>query len=74
VLDVKELEELLRTICDRLPRKQEAEFTVEAGRPDTLDLSKLKLLKQYGVNRLSINPQSMQEKTLDRIGRTHGSI
>jgi oxygen-independent coproporphyrinogen-3 oxidase len=49
------------------------EFTVEAGRPDTITLDKLKLLKDSGVNRISINPQTMNQKTLDIIGRRHST-
>ena len=47
------------------------EYTVEAGRPDSLDENKLLLLKEFGVTRLSINPQTMNQKTLDLIGRSH---
>ncbi len=47
------------------------EFTVEAGRPDTIDEEKLRLLKRLGVGRISINPQSMNADTLARIGRSH---
>lgn len=47
------------------------EFTVEAGRPDTITHEKLMVLKKYGVNRISINPQSMNDKTLSKIGRSH---
>lgn len=47
------------------------EFTVEAGRPDTLNEYKLQKMKAVGVNRISINPQSMNESTLDAIGRSH---
>ncbi len=47
------------------------EFTVEAGRPDTIDKEKLALLHDLGVGRISINPQSMNEETLERIGRSH---
>lgn len=47
------------------------EFTVEAGRPDTIDEEKLRVLKDYGVNRISINPQSMNDVTLKKIGRSH---
>lgn len=47
------------------------EFTVEAGRPDTITKEKLNVLKKYGVNRISINPQSMNDKTLKKIGRSH---
>lgn len=47
------------------------EFTVEAGRPDTIDREKLSVLKSFGVTRISINPQSMNRLTLERIGRNH---
>ncbi|MCH4007392.1 MAG: coproporphyrinogen dehydrogenase HemZ [Eubacterium sp.] len=47
------------------------EFSVEAGRPDTITLEKLKVLKKHHVDRISINPQSMKQKTLDIIGRSH---
>ena len=44
---------------------------MEAGRPDSITREKLEVLKKWGVNRISINPQSMQQKTLDLIGRKH---
>lgn len=47
------------------------EFTLEAGRPDTLNTAKLKLLKDAGVTRISLNPQSMNDDTLKLIGRMH---
>lgn len=47
------------------------EFTVEAGRPDTITEEKLKVMKRFGVNRISINPQTMNDVTLKRIGRSH---
>ncbi len=47
------------------------EFTVEAGRPDTIDSDKLSMLKNSGVTRISINPQTMNDKTLKLIGRFH---
>lgn len=47
------------------------EITVEAGRPDTLDIPKLKVLKDNGVNRICINPQTMNDATLAVIGRHH---
>lgn len=49
------------------------EFTVEAGRPDTIDREKLELLKKYGVGRISINPQTMNDSTLKKIDRDHSS-
>lgn len=47
------------------------EFTVEAGRPDTIDREKLNVLKECGVTRISINPQTMNNKILEVIGRAH---
>ncbi|ADL06117.1 coproporphyrinogen dehydrogenase HemZ [Lacrimispora saccharolytica] len=47
------------------------EFTVEAGRPDSITLEKLQVLKSHGVTRISINPQTMKQETLDLIGRRH---
>ncbi len=49
------------------------EFTVEAGRPDTITEEKLKTLKEHGIGRISINPQSMKDETLRLIGRDHSS-
>lgn len=71
VLNTKQLESLLQTIWDELPIEEHAEFTVEAGRPDTIDNCKLITMKDHGVNRISINPQTMQDATLTRIGRRH---
>ena len=47
------------------------EYTVEAGRPDTIDKAKLDVLAKYGVHRISINPQSFNQQVLDAIGRKH---
>jgi oxygen-independent coproporphyrinogen-3 oxidase len=47
------------------------EITVEAGRPDTIDTDKLTAMKDFGVNRISINPQTMNNETLKIIGRSH---
>ena len=49
------------------------ELSVEAGRPDTIDEEKLHALKESGVNRISINPQSMKDETLKTIGRNHSA-
>ena len=48
-----------------------SELSVEAGRPDTITKEKLDVLQMMGVSRISINPQSMKQETLDRIGRSH---
>lgn len=47
------------------------EFTVEAGRPDTISEQKLQIMSDAGVTRISINPQSFNDKTLQKIGRNH---
>ena len=47
------------------------EFTVECGRPDTIDAAKIAAMKQFGVTRVSVNPQTMHQRTLDLIGRQH---
>ena len=49
------------------------EFTVEAGRPDTITAEKLQALKENGVTRISINPQSLNNEVLRRIGRAHSA-
>ena len=52
-------------------RTNGCEYTVEAGRPDVFTEEKLRLLKEYGVTRICVNPQSFSDKTLERIGRRH---
>ncbi|MFI3312523.1 MAG: coproporphyrinogen dehydrogenase HemZ [Eubacteriales bacterium] len=47
------------------------EYTVEGGRPDTLDLEKLEVIRQKGADRMSINPQTMEDEILKSIGRRH---
>lgn len=66
-LDVVPLEEVIRTVSE-IPHE---EFTVEAGRPDTITKEKLDVFARYGVNRVSVNPQTFCQSTLDRIGRRH---
>ncbi|MBR5115707.1 MAG: coproporphyrinogen dehydrogenase HemZ, partial [Lachnospiraceae bacterium] len=64
-------ERLLRAIEARFDLSHVREYTVEAGRPDSVTGEKLEVLSRHHVTRLSINPQSMQQKTLDLIGRLH---
>lgn len=70
-LNEAQLERLMIMIKKYFDFSHMQEFTVEAGRPDSITREKLKILKQYGVDRISINPQSMRQKTLDLIGRKH---
>ena len=72
VLEHYHLERLLRLVKKQiLSRFSILEYTVEAGRPDSLDRNKLALMKENGVTRISINPQSMNQETLDLVGRSH---
>lgn len=65
------LEDLLGFLAAHVDLKRTAEYTVEAGRPDTITEEKLRVLRAAGVSRISINPQSMKDETLRIIGRLH---
>lgn len=65
-LEVNQLDKILSVI----PKKT-LEFTVEAGRPDTINKEKLDLLQSHNVTRISINPQTFSQNVLDTIGRGH---
>ncbi|HWQ79698.1 MAG TPA: coproporphyrinogen dehydrogenase HemZ [Anaerovoracaceae bacterium] len=71
ILTAEQLDGLLGHIADGFDLSRLREFSVEAGRPDTITAEKLTVLKKYGVQRISINPQSMNISTLERIGRAH---
>lgn len=71
-LSPKQLEEIIQAVRKYFPYEIE-EFTVEAGRPDTITLEMLKMLKINNIDRISINPQTMNDKTLQVIGRKHTS-
>ena len=66
-----QIERLMKAINKNIDMKKLEEFTVEAGRPDTITTQKLVILKKYNVSRISINPQTMNQNTLDLIGRKH---
>lgn len=70
-LNEAQLERLLQKVEELFHPDESMEYTVEAGRPDTITREKLRLLKEYGVNRISINPQTMNDKTLRAVGRKH---
>ena len=65
----------LNVLCSALEREfdlsQLREYTVEAGRPDTITVDKLRVLKSHGVDRVSVNPQTMSDSVLETIGRKH---
>lgn len=70
-LTEQQLAELLQHVTEAFDFSRLREFTVEAGRPDTITAGKLEVINQYNVQRISINPQSMNVQTLERIGRAH---
>lgn len=70
-LHEKQLSEVLLAVKDQFVDNKTAEFTVEAGRPDTLSGAKLEICAGAGVTRVSVNPQSMHQRTLHAIGREH---
>ncbi|MBR2407785.1 MAG: coproporphyrinogen dehydrogenase HemZ [Lachnospiraceae bacterium] len=70
-LSAEELRDVIRTVKKYFPTEEIAEWTVEAGRPDTITTEKLLMLYEEGISRISINPQTMNQKTLDVIGRCH---
>lgn len=64
-------ERLLRAIDERLTLTDLREFTVECGRPDSMDRDKLQVLQDHGVTRICVNPQTFKQETLNTIGRAH---
>ena len=70
-LSADQLDRLLTKIEESLDLSDLLEFTVEAGRPDSITRDKLEALHRHGIGRISINPQTMNQKTLDLIGRRH---
>lgn len=70
-LDAKEMDILIKALYKELDLSKIKEFTVEAGRPDTINREILECLKRNNVTRISINPQTMNQETLDKIGRGH---
>lgn len=70
-LTADQLESLIEKIKASFDLSQLREFTIEAGRPDTITEEKLAVIKRAGIERISINPQSMKQHTLDLIGRSH---
>jgi len=70
-LDAMQLDDLLTHVRNVFDLSKVREFTVEAGRPDTITAQKLAVMEMHEIDRISINPQSMKEATLKRIGRDH---
>ncbi|MBQ5915948.1 MAG: coproporphyrinogen dehydrogenase HemZ, partial [Lachnospiraceae bacterium] len=70
-LSAEELDQLLTKIENTFDLSTVKEYTVEAGRPDSITEDKLRTLRAHGITRISINPQTMKQATLDIIGRFH---
>ena len=70
-LSGEQLAQLLDSIKDSFDLSRCLEFTVEGGRPDTLDAEKLRIIRQHGADRMSINPQTMEDAVLRASGRPH---
>lgn len=70
-LSAAQLDRVLGTVKEHLPMERCAEFTVEAGRPDTITADKLETLRRHGIHRISVNPQTMEDSVLRAMGRAH---
>ena len=70
-LSASQMERLMGGISDNLDLSRCIEFTVEGGRPDTLDVEKLRTIYRCGADRISINPQTMEDHVLRACGRPH---
>ena len=74
-LTAKQLEKLLNVVDELFLNEERGaellEYTVEAGRPDSITKEKLEVICNHPVTRISVNPQTMQQKTLDLVGRKH---
>ena len=74
-LTARQLEKLLNVVDELFLNEERGaellEYTVEAGRPDSITKEKLEVICRHPVTRISVNPQTMQQKTLDLVGRKH---
>ena len=70
-LEPDQLKRLLDSLMEHFDCRNLAEFTIEAGRPDSITKEKLQIIRKYPVSRISVNPQTMNQETLDIIGRRH---
>ena len=71
ILSTPQMIHLLDTLRESFDFSRCIEFTVEGGRPDTLDLEKLRAIRAHGADRMSINPQTMEDSVLRACGRPH---
>lgn len=71
ILEPDQLRKLLNVLAEGIAGKNIEEFTCESGRPDTITKEKLSVIKEYGVGRISVNPQTLCNEVLQGIGRSH---
>lgn len=72
-LSSEQIDDIINTLQENFDLSFVKEITFEAGRPDTIEESKLNVLKKHGISRICINPQTVNDKTLKLIGRNHDS-
>lgn len=72
-LEAAQLERLMKSIAASFDMSHLREYTVEAGRPDTITKEKLEAIKRNGCTRVSINPQTLSDSVLEKIGRKHNT-
>lgn len=70
-LTASQMDRLLGKLSEIFDFSKIREITIEAGRPDSITKDKLQVIRSYGIGRISINPQTMKQETLDLIGRRH---
>ena len=70
-LEPEQLKVLFDSLMEHFDCEHLVEFTIEAGRPDSITREKLMMIRNYPVTRISVNPQTMNQETLDIIGRRH---
>lgn len=70
-LEAKDLDRIMKTVTACFDTSNLREYTVEAGRPDTVTIDKLKCIKNNGGDRVSVNPQTIHDSVLEAIGRKH---
>jgi oxygen-independent coproporphyrinogen-3 oxidase len=70
-LSALQMEHLMAVLEEAFDLSAHPEYTVEAGRPDTITTEKLTVLRRYGCTRVSVNPQTMSDRVLQAIGRAH---
>jgi oxygen-independent coproporphyrinogen-3 oxidase len=71
ILSNEEIDEMLKCVNENIDMKNIKEFTFEAGRIDTINKEKLETMKKWNIDRISINPQSFNERTLKLVNRYH---